>query len=291
MTNSVRANTDSPQLTEEMSHFLKDAKLQTLNITVGEKTLEVPLLTFESLQVATKGTIVLVSDNQTQTGSVANMAKLAKELANWGWNAILITPTSEYLVSISNNETNASESSDSDNDNNETSTTAEENIPAPQTGIHASIWQTQELAYDLQSYGVFLNTIVAEALKAPASQMGFRLMLLEGQSAVVGMSTIMEQENTFQIDGLVTINPYWLDYEVHKQVPMFIPKLQMPMLDLLSPSDSALARKYAQQRQNSARVNLVKMYRQRTLLGAGLQSLPEQYVAKEIVGWTTFMGW
>lgn len=283
------ANTGSIAHSEHMSHSLKDAKHQTVNVTIGEKNLEVPLLTFESLQVATKGTIILVSDNQTQSGSVSTMPKLAKELANWGWNAILITPTSEYLVSVPNNETNSIETSESDN--NETPTNTEEDIAAPQTGLHASVWQTQDLKYDINSYGAFLDAVIAEVLKAPANQMGFRLVLLQGQSAVVGMSTITEQSNNYQIDGLVTINPYWLNYDIHQQVPQIIGQLQLPLLDLVSTTDSPLAKTYAQQRENAARVNLLKMYRQRTLLGPSSMGISEQYIAKEIVGWTTFMGW
>lgn len=288
---------------------LTDDEFQLLTLNKGDTTIDIPVIKFSSQQAMTKGTIVLVADLQVQQTASNNFYKLAKTLPNWGWNTILVTPKNNYFVlptkpkvPVQSNQQQSQEATKDDTNPEETSTNAvateealnDKAIVSPeankQTGLKAIALQHPELGYSKKQYTTFIGLLLSKINTTFLQQPGYQILMVEGKTASVAIN-LLNTELAPEINGLVLNNPYWPELTSNQALPKQLANLQLPVLDLISTSANNWAIQTQSERVAQTRIMVKPFYRQREVLGGQLNSLSTEHLAKEIVGWTRYLGW
>jgi hypothetical protein len=94
-----------------------------------------------------------------------------------------------------------------------------------------------------------------------------------------------------QIDTLVINNPYLPIRKLNNKLPMVIAQTPIPVLDLVSQWDNSWSKQTERKRRIKARTELKEVYRQTDIIGQPLDQIQMQYIARQIKGWTTYLGW
>jgi hypothetical protein len=253
-------------------------------MTVNDQKVTLPFIRYNARQAIVKGVAIIISEMQAQGQIDSNLHALAENLPDWGWHTVLITPNQAYLQTIIKHE-NATENSEPP-----AIKTESETQTYPQVNMKPYSLQDAILPYTHEHYVSFLTALIDALNVKFAQQPGYKIMYAGGQSAAALVS-LMSEGTTLKVDGLVIGNAYWPTIDQNQRLPKQLASLPMPVLDLTSMYDSNWAKLGAHERVIASKVSLKALYRQRELIGAKVGSNQHEYLAKEIVAWTYFLGW
>jgi hypothetical protein len=255
-------------LAQDLVHFMPNSRYE--EVQAGEQTL--PIVINTSNVPISKGAAILISDiGHGQLGSKM-LGPLITNLNDHGWNTVAtFSPSIGLSYEIQLNP---------DLLNNEDETTS--------IKPYQSLTSYREDNFTLheQQMQLFMNSVMERAEQYP----GFALVIAEGTSAA-WLTKLYAQGDLRIPDSLVVISPFWPDPEFNEQLPELVLKAPPPILDIVSQWDNKWALHTRQARLKSATVGLKPKYRQRELIGLPHGQNQAQYLTKEIVGWTNYLGW
>ena len=161
---------------------------------------------------------------------------------------------------------------------------------AQQTELKSFELQQAELGFNKQDYANFIDLLLQKIDSRFLQQPGYRLLMVEGKTATIAIA-LLNENSELDINGLVLNNPYWPETAANSLIPKQIAQLPLPVLDLLSLSDSTWSRQTEANRLIQTRVRVKSYYRQREIIGGHFDALANEYIAKEVIGWTRYLGW
>ena len=254
-----------------------------------------------------KGLVIFVPDANSGFGRATSITKLASVLPAWGWTT-LILPSIELnhdeLIDIEaamQTNSQVSEAPIRDQSSEETPVTQAQTVdtsapttnPETQTRL-AQLNQKVDLeAFPAEAFTSFEEQLIeqlASVDKQMLNVLGHRLVISQGLSAAMLLKYYSERP-TSSPDALVINNPYWPKHEVNQSIPNFLAQTSMPVLDILSQADNRWSKASQKQRRVAAKINLKSMYRQSASYGVGQHEDELDVLAKDIYGWTSFLGW
>lgn len=168
-------------------------------------------------------------------------------------------------------------------------------LPAIQQHYPAAGWQvvtlpSRELTVDATSLPQQQNQLLQQlqVLNQQALPRPW-LVLAQGEAAALAIHLLSETE-AVRFDALISINAFFADLTLHRQLQPRLSDPKIPVLDLLTAYSHPWAQAYAEQRQLYARSRQNPLYRQRLL--EDIRSHPAQtpVLVKEILGWQRTMG-
>lgn len=270
---------DHQQLQQDVQRTLHPDEFKTLLMGVDETIVFIN----ESNQVLTKGAAILISETGRNGASQIGLAPIAPYLNDFGWTTILVTaPKLDYEKDIAD-DTGTPETEP-------TEPAAPNDLPPPNQAIPSytstpvisqSMFQQQEQAFQL-----LLNAVEEERRNYP----GFSLVIAQGTSAA-WLAKLYSEESLPLPDAFVAMGINWPQKDLNDQVPEFLARTPAPVLDIYNQFDSDWTITTSKQRQVTAIKSLKLHYRQRELIGQQLDKQQFEYLAREIHGWLTYMGW
>jgi hypothetical protein len=276
----------------DLNYYLPGDQLSVLPLNVNGQQIEVPIIKYRARQAIVKGVTILIGEIQAQGQVDSSLNALAKSLPDWGWHTILITPSPSYLVSKPK-ETEATETVVSSTNKTVNTNTAVDDNQLPlvaQVDLKPTAFQAPSLPYTHSDYLMFMNALTKAINSRFSQQPGYKLVYANGKSAAA-LIPLLNLPDSLKIDALVVNNIYWPANEQNQALAGELANLPMPALDLISLSDNSWAKQTANARAIAAKVNLKPLYRQQEIIG-GTKGLTQQnYLAKEVVSWTYFLGW
>jgi hypothetical protein len=247
----------------------------------------------ENTTAITRGVAVLIADSGIPIVGQEGFAALANELNKIGWVTLLLPapdigfmPTIEQQAAVEDEETTTAEI--------EPPISSEEAVTSPSAPIldldinKSAVTTIQDLAFIKHEQQ--LVSLLQAAFEKSQEYPGFFLVISKGTSAA-WLSKIYAEKTLDTPDGFVVISPYWPDRKHNKRLPQWIAITSMPVLDLYSSWDNAWAQQTVTPREVATIKALKLQYRQRELLGFNMHQQHSAYIAKEIYGWISHMGW
>lgn len=281
---------DLEQLKMDVIRSMRPDQFKTL--LLGEQ--ETIVVINESQQALSKGVAVLVSETGRNGASQLALAPLSPFLTDFGWTTIMVTAPKLDLASTAPMEmleNSSSEQTSSDGDNvTQTDNAAPNAMPPPNQLIPSytatpviseSLFQQQEQAFQL-----LMNAVDAERQNYP----GFFLLIAQGTSAA-WLAKLYNEGNMEMPDALVAMGINWPQHDLNLQVPGILAETIFPVLDIYNQFDSDWTLQTVQQRRVAALKELKLHYRQREIIGTRFDHTQQEYLAREIHGWLTYMGW
>lgn len=238
-------------------------------LNVGEQQL--PLMISEPTVPLTRGVAILVNDASRYQTDHNSLAALAAPLNSWGWVTMQMpAPDAELLWPPLTTES-----------------PPEPEAASPMPAVAAMpTFNDDHVAQYLQQLTLQLTAVVERSRQYP----GFFLVIAEGSSAA--WLTRLYGDAQLEIpDGLVIVNPYLPERSLNNQLPELLAATTMPVLDLFTPFANPWSEVTRSQRQIAARKGLKLQYRQRELNGQAIDRQQYAFMAKEIYGWLTYLGW
>lgn len=262
-------NVDNDLLDIRNSQF--DTSFETL--LVGES--EIPIIVKESTTAITRGVAILYTDYGSSPFSEHGIGQLATYLNDLGWVTIAVqAPKDGFIVQM----------------------TADEPAPAERPAlpssveIHAKqgIINIEQQAFEQQE-SVLKQQIQALQIRADEYP-GFFLVVSEGTTAA-WLTKIFAEKQVALPDALVSVSPHWPEHQFNQSLALWVAQTEMPYLDIYTNGDNDWAASTVSNRKIQAVKSLKMMYRQRKLIGQSVNSVQHGFLAKEIYGWLTHMGW
>lgn len=282
----------------DLNYLLPSEKLSVLPISINGQQIDVPIIKYGARQAVVKGTTILIGEMQAQGQVDSTLYALAKLLPDWGWHTILITPRQSYLALDTEQATTALATTTDNieaqtpNETISSNSYADESMQtlSPQIDLPSNSHQVPFLEYTHSDYLVFLSALTQAINTRFSQQPGYQIIYAKGTSASALVS-LFGQLDTPQIDALIVNNAFWPSTELNRLLPKQLANLPMPVLDFVSLSDNSWAKQTADARAIASKVNLKTLYRQREIIGGDLGPNQHNYLAKEVVSWTYFLGW
>ncbi len=247
----------------------------------------------ENTTAITRGVAVLIADSGIPIVGQEGFAALANELHKIGWVTILLPapdigfmPTIEQQAAVENEETTTAKI--------ETPIPSEEAVTSPSPPIldldinKSAVTTIKDQAFIKHEQQ--LVSLLQAAFEKSQEYPGFFLVISKGTSAA-WLSKIYAEKTLDTPDAFVIISPYWPDRKYNQQLPQWIANTPMPVLDLYSSWDNTWAQQTVTPRKVATIKALKLQYRQRELLGFNMHQQHSAYIAKEIYGWISHMGW
>ena len=306
-----------PAYANDFAYLLPRADVKELVLSVNNQTVPVPVLSFPSEQVLSKGVVVVVTDAEANGDAQNSLYHVAKSLPSWGWNTVFVRPDTSYLVSQQGSkadsddndvQANQQETADGEieepeppnptDEQNETNA-APENAPvaqAEQTGLQAIEMQAPQLAYTFDEHLIFMRVLLEEVDAQFMQAPGYKILLMQGKSAASSLRLLQSTQNedpllNIEVNALVLSNVYWPEPAHNNALSLSLSKVQVPVLDLWSLFDNYWAKETFEKRLIESRVALKPFYRQREILGGQMNRNQSEYFTKEVVGWMRYLGW
>lgn len=299
---------------QDLAYFTHSDKYKTLELTIEDNTLPVTVLTFASQQTLSKGVILIVADIEAAGSAQYGLIQIAKLLPQWGWNTLYVAPNTQHLLfahsakdpeqteQSDSPEENPKENAETANDTENTDSAGEAQevatkiIQAEQTQLKSFQLQAPQLNYSFEDYQVFIQKLLFSVHTEFMQQPGYKLLLMQGKSAIGVLPLLQTNEAGdtpigIDFNGLILHNVYWPELDKNNQVSRLLAKVKLPVLDLTSRYDNQWAKNTSLKRTIDTRVSLKSLYRQRDIVGPPIGALQTEYVAKEVVGWTHYLGW
>jgi hypothetical protein len=256
----------------------------------------------ENTTAITRGVAVLIADSGIPIVGQEGFAALANELNKIGWVTLLLpAPDIGFMPTIEQQATEEDEEDEEYEEDEETTTAdieppipSEEAVTSPSAPIldldinKSAVTTIQDLAFIKHEQQ--LVSLLQAAFEKSQEYPGFFLVISKGTSAA-WLSKIYAEKTLDTPDAFVIISPYWLDRKHNQQLPQWIANTSMPVLDLYSIWDNAWAQQTVTPREVATIKALKLQYRQRELLGFNMHEQHSVYIAKEIYGWISHMGW
>jgi len=262
-------NIDHDLLDIRNSQF--DYRYETL--LVGES--EMPIVVKESTKAISRGVAILYTDYGSNPFSEHGIGQLATYLNDLGWVTIAVqAPKEGFLAQLLP----------------ENETPPEEPVLANDVKVHAKqgLITIEKQAFELQE-SVLKQQIQALQTRAN-SYPGFFLVIAEGTTAA-WLTKIFAEKQLDAPDALVSVSPHWPEHQYNQSLPLWVAQTEMPYLDIYTNADNDWAASTVSNRKIQAVKSLKMMYRQRKLIGQSVNNMQHSFLAKEIYGWLTYMGW
>ncbi len=261
------------------------------NAETDASNLKIPVVTFAARQAIVKGVVIIIGDIQAQGFVDDTFLGLANTLPEWGWNTLLITPQIEYLEALQpafQAINNGLENELTPHANNQANNS--DSPVTPSAGVSAITEQSPQLSFTYLEYEHFLAQVMKALQSDFIPKSGYQMVLTKGKSAAA-ISRWLNTQQDSNINALVINSPHWPTPLENNQIPAQIAALSIPILDLVSLSDSRWSAHSQQQRLITSRVQLKSLYRQREIVGSSFSPHNVDYIAKEVVAWTRYLGW
>lgn len=291
---------DLEQLKMDVQRSMRPDQFKTL--LLGEQ--ETVVVINESQQALSKGVAVLVSETGRNGASQLALAPLSPFLTEFGWTTIMVTAPNLDMESMMPMDmmTASSDGSGSEQMNTGSTTTeqmadsaqsqnSDPNAMPPPNQLIPSYTATPVISDALfqqqeQAFQLLMNAIETERQTYP----GFFLLIAQGTSAA-WLAKLYNEGNMEMPDALVTLGVNWPQHDLNLQVPGIIAETIFPVLDIYNQFDSEWSLQTTQQRRVAAVKALKLHYRQREIIGTRFDHTQQEYLAREIHGWLTYMGW
>lgn len=273
-------------------------------IDVGNN--RVPILISTSEQPITKGIVFIIGDADMPLGRHDSLNQLAKSLPAVGWTTVVMPSLGLSLgpniaFPIENNDTQESaETNDSTQQNDDlseaTATPLADAVKDAQVIVDEpknSLSVTSSISEaDLVIYSLEIEAFISATLKHMEATMGHRILVSQGMTAATIAKLVADEHATMQqIDALVINNPYWPIRKLNNKIPMVVAQTSIPVLDLISYWDNSWSKQTEKARKIRARTELKEVYRQADIVGQTFDQVQKDYVARQIQGWTSYLGW
>ncbi len=231
-----------------------------------------------------KGLAILIPDISISMASQQGLALLAKELNQLGWATVTFNAPSIMQTSNPSAAKDPQQSTNSD-------TASQEQQAAPRDiSIHSKKRSPQLTAQQFAELESSYIDLLAAGVKKAGEYPGYYLVIAQGSSAA-WLTKIYAEVKSNIPDALVAISPYWQERKYNQQLPEFMAKTAMPILDIYTQWDNDWVLQSAPKRKAAAVKGLKLHYRQRQLLGRNQTTQLAYSQSREIHGWLTNMGW
>lgn len=251
-------------LNEDLQQSLPAHQYRTL--LAGEQ--EFTLLVSNSTTVNTRGVAILVNDYGIAHMGVRSLAPLTPYLNDTGWATLVLTAPGTQFNPDPQDQT-------------------EDQKPARSEPFKPSRLMTPA-QFDRHEQQLLQR--MTASLPLTTDYPGFVLIIAQGTSAAWLLK--LYTDGALELpDALVTLAPYWPDPERNRQISDYMGAIQTPVLDIYNQWNNEWTLISRQERQVAALKALKVHYRQREIIGQPLAINQHPYLAKEIYGWLTHMGW
>lgn len=241
----------------------------------------------------TKGVAILIGEAGHNSLSQGAMSQLAEPLNDYGWVTVMV-PAPTTAFSGEHNEliadtdmTTASQTTEPKPNSSAMDTSvpmSSASIALPQTGT--AVFEDTNLLRHEEHLIALMEQVVTYSSRYP----GFFLVIAKGTTAAF-LAKLYSEQRIGQPDALVALGAYWPEQDKNKKLAKYLGEIETPVLDLYNSSDTTWAKITAKQRRIGAERALKLHYRQREIVGQAYDSEQYRYIAKEIYGWLTYMGW
>jgi cellobiose-specific phosphotransferase system component IIB len=260
-------------------------------IDVGDN--KVPILISLSEQPITKGVVLIIGDADMPLGRQDSLSHVAKYLPSIGWTTVVMPSLG---LSLGSNMVVPIESSDTQtfNDTQKANTDNVTIAAAEQASKNLISEKTEDTVANSKNNSSAVSAVSEAALIVYSQEVETYLaaILTHMQTAATIAKLVSERDTLMQqIDALVINNPYWPIRKLNNKLPMIIAQTRIPVLDLVSQWDNSWSKQTERKRRIKARTELKEVYRQTDIIGQPLDQIQMQYIAREIKGWTTYLGW
>lgn len=225
-----------------------------------------------------KGMVLLVSEAGRNGVSKISLAPMAKYFNDYGWATLLVTAP-DYQWQVNNNIAMSMEKPSPD----AIPKSVDQGVPAYEADptINQNMFRAQE-----QQFLLLMNAASDEMMNYP----GFNVVIAEGTSAAF-LAKLYAEDNLMAPDAFVAISTNWPVKSLNDQVPEFLARTPAPVMDIYNQWDNDWAKSTAKQRRVVAEKSLKMHFRQREIIGQALNETQFEYMAKEVYGWLSYMGW
>ena len=236
---------------------------------------ETAIIVRQSTTPITRGVAVLYNDYGSNPFSQHGLGLLANYLNDLGWLTMTVQAPEEGL--------SAKLSADMQ------TPTMQPNAPNQSISHSRQGISTISAQAFAQQESMLIQQM--QALRTKASDYrGFFLVVAQGSTAA-WLTKLFAEKQLDLPDALVSVSPYWPEYQYNQSLPGWVARTEMPYLDIYTNSDNDWAASTVAKRKIQARKSLKLLYRQRQLIGQSANSIQHPLLAKEIHGWLTYMGW
>lgn len=241
-------------------------------LQVGDE--EVVIVINESHTPITRGVAVLISESGRGAFNQHGLSQLSEFMNNIGWVSIAMpAPEVGFIPNVESQPVQAS-----------METQTEAIPPVPKSGITPIT--TASFTLHEQQLKLQIQAVINRAEQYP----GFILIISQGTTAA-WLTKIYAEKQVPVPDAMIAVGPNWPQREYNMQLPVWVAQTEMPYLDIYTQWDSQWALMTVNERRIQATKELKLIYRQRELNGQKMDSQQYQFLAKEIYGWLTYMGW
>lgn len=274
--------TDWETLKMDAQRMMQPDAFRTMQ--VGEQ--EVMIVTNETNLPLGKGVIVLVSESGRNGASAISLAPMTEYLNDYGWATILLTaPTLNWQIdesSISSTDDLTPAPSDETQQSQPDSSNMDD-VPSylSTPSINRKMFEAQE-----QQFMLLMSAANQEALNYP----GFIVVVAQGTSAAF-LSKLYAEGMLRAPDAMVAISANFPEKELNDEVGNFLARTPMPVMDIFNQWDNKWTTSNAKTRKIAVEKALKLHFRQREIIGTALKGQQFHYIAKEVHGWLTYMGW
>ncbi|XOV81049.1 MAG: DUF3530 family protein [Aestuariibacter sp.] len=235
-----------------------------------------------------KGIMILVSEAGRNGASKISLAPMARYFNDYGWATLLITAP-DYQWQMPEEQATQSSSQPQPTDsapettNEEIPKSVDQGVPAYDATpvINQTMFDAQE-----QQFLLLMNAANQEAATFP----GFIVVIAHGTSAAF-LAKLYSEDQLMAPDAFVAISSNWPVKSLNDQIPNLLARTPAPVMDIYNQWDNDWAKSTAKQRRVVAEKSLKMHFRQREIIGQALNQTQYEYIAKEIYGWLSYMGW
>ena len=237
-----------------------------------------------------KGVAIIIGEAGNNSLSNSAMSQLVEPLNNVGWVTVLVpAPTTAFTGEHNDLIDNADQAATIP-----TEGTAPSASAANSTDSNAMVLpQTSSPVFeddDFSRHETQLVALMEKTVIYSGRYPGFYLVIAKGTTSAF-LAKLYADQRIGQPDALVTLGTYWPERSRNTALAKYLGEIETPVLDLYNSWDTGWTKVMAKQRRIAAERALKLHYRQREIVGQAYDSEQYQYIAKEIYGWLTYMGW
>jgi hypothetical protein len=262
LSNAISQQTLSPSVL--LTTDIKQSQPADDIIQLLAGTEEISIKTQQASVPLTRGVAIIVSESTYGLFGDSGVSSIANSLNQWGWLTLILPAP---MLSFSN-----------------------DNNLLPEQVLNARSSLAAFNQEGLTRYSLALSQRIEAALNVVQSTPGYRLVISHGISSA-GIIRLYSQGSLVEPDGLVVAGPFWPESNLNRQLPLQLAETAFPVLDITNEWDNRWSQKTQTLRLTEAITELKMHYRQREIVGTEYNQVQYDYLAKEIYGWLSYLGW
>lgn len=225
---------------------------------------EISVHTQEATVPLTRGVAIIVTEAKHGLFGDSGVSSITESLNQWGWLTLVLPAP---MLNFSN-----------------------DNNLAPEQTLNARSTLEPFNQEGLTRYSLALSQRIEAAMNSLQTTPGYRLIISHGVASA-GLIRLYSQGSLIEPDGMVVAGPFWPQSQLNNELPMQLAQTAFPVLDLTNEWDNRWSQQTQNRRRSKAITELKMHYRQRDIVGTEYNQQQYEYLAKEIYGWLTFLGW